>query len=61
MAVSMSIYTVSVKDVANETANTAFMPECASAIGACSRLEPHPKFFPATIIASIFMWLQHQQ
>ena len=34
-----------------EHAVTAFIPECASAIGACSRLEPHPKFFPATIMS----------
>ena len=38
-----------VKIRAKESARTALIPAVESAIGACSREDPHPKFFPATM------------
>src|SRR5512139_2153930 len=34
---------------AKERATTAEAPDALMAMGACSREEPHPKFFPATM------------
>src|SRR5437879_12564464 len=44
---------------ANESARIADTPRDFSAIGAYSRLEPHPKLSPATIRSPAFTFLAH--